>query len=420
MGVLSNIAETPVTHKQENSGHQFKVLFELAPDACYVSDLQGILIDGNKAAEEITGYRKEELIGQNFLTLGLLSRDRSLKAAQLLALNLLGQSTGPDEFSLKRKDGTQVIVEIRTSPVEIEGRHLVLGIARDITAHKLLEEEQQRLVLAYQEHDRILSASHIELEKALANTRRKEREIRRLKAELEKRVIERTAQLQASNKELDAFMYSVSHDLRAPLRSIDGFSQMLLEDCADSLNENGQDYLRRVRAAAQHMGRLIDDLLELSRLTRRELRQEQIDLSNMVRDTAVEVWMTQPERKVEWLIQENMNATGDTTLLQVVLDNLLGNAWKFTGKKPCARIEFGTMQRNKETVYFVRDNGAGLDMTYIDKLFTPFRRLHTVEEFEGTGLGLATVKRIIHAHGGQVWAEGAVEQGATFYFTLGR
>jgi signal transduction histidine kinase len=239
--------------------------------------------------------------------------------------------------------------------------------------------------------------------------------------ELEQRVRDRTAQLEAANKELEAFSYSVSHDLRAPLRSIDGFSQALLEDYFDKMDEQGKDYLHRVRAASQRMAQLIDDVLNLSRVTRSEMRFEKIDLGTLVSKIRKELQERQPDRKVEFAISSGLVGRGDARLLRIVLENLLGNAWKFTGKHPLAKIEFGVRHVGHgydKPVFYVRDDGAGFDMAYVDKLFVPFQRLHASAEFPGTGIGLATVQRIIHRHGGRVWAEGAVEKGATFYFTL--
>jgi PAS domain S-box-containing protein len=230
---------------------------------------------------------------------------------------------------------------------------------------------------------------------------------------------ESQVKLEAANKELEAFAYSVSHDLRAPLRGIDGFSQALLEDYADKLDEEGQRYLQRVRAASQRMAELIDDLLALSRLTRSEMRREPVNLSLLARTIAAELRKSEPERRVEFNIAEGLVVMADAHLMRVALENLLSNAWKYTAKHPSARIEVGLLaQVDGKATYFVRDDGAGFDMAYADKLFGAFQRLHTPAEFAGNGIGLATVQRIIHRHSGQVWAEGAVEQGATFYFTL--
>jgi len=225
-------------------------------------------------------------------------------------------------------------------------------------------------------------------------------------------------ELEEANRELEAFSYSVSHDLRAPLRSIDGFSQMLLEDYADKLDDKGKDYLRRIRAASQRMSQLINDLLTLSRISRADMHFEELNLTAMVEEITAELRQSQPERDVEFIIEPNVKAYGDSHLLRIVLENLLSNAWKFTSKHKSAIIEFGVKEHDGKTVYFVRDDGAGFDMAYVDKLFVPFQRLHEQDEFEGTGIGLATVQRIVHRHGGTVWAEGEVEKGATFYFTL--
>jgi PAS domain S-box-containing protein len=253
---------------------------------------------------------------------------------------------------------------------------------------------------------------------AIENARLYER-VQHYAAELEQRVTERTAELAAVNKELEAFAYSVSHDLRAPLRSIDGFSQAILEDYYDKLDADGQDFLRRVRAASQRMSQLIDDLLDLSRLSRGEMHREAVDLSALARQIAQEYQAQDPARRVEWVIADAVTAYGDVRLLRVMLENLIGNAWKFTSGQPAARIEFGYTETDGQLTYFVKDNGAGFDMAYADKLFGAFQRLHTDAEFEGTGIGLATVQRIVHRHGGRVWATSIVGQGATFYFTFG-
>jgi signal transduction histidine kinase len=230
-------------------------------------------------------------------------------------------------------------------------------------------------------------------------------------------------ELEGTNRELEAFSYSVSHDLRAPLRAIDGFSQILQEDYEHALDDEGMDYLGRVRAASGHMATLIDDLLDLSRVGRRPLRRERVDLARLATGIVEELRASQPEREVEFVAGENIIAWGDASLLKVALENLLGNAWKFTAREVEARIEFGADRKPgpglPSPVYYVRDNGAGFDQTYADKLFGAFQRLHGQDEFEGTGIGLATVARIVHRHGGRVWAEGTVGEGATFYFTLG-
>lgn len=244
-------------------------------------------------------------------------------------------------------------------------------------------------------------------------------QVQRYAAELEARVAERTARLMEINAELEAFASSVSHDLRAPLRSIDGFSQILLEDYADRLDAKGQDYLQRVRRATQHMGELIDALLMLSRVTQVELQCEPLDLSALAQTIAAELQQHEPARQVEFVIAEELQVSGDPRLLRVVLENLLGNAWKYTAKHAQARLEVGAIsQPDGRLAYFVRDDGAGFDMAHADKLFRLFQRLHGPSEFAGTGVGLVTVQRIIHRHGGRVWAEAAVEQGTTVYFTL--
>ncbi len=233
---------------------------------------------------------------------------------------------------------------------------------------------------------------------------------------------EANRELEATNKELESFSYSVSHDLRAPLRSIDGFSQILLEDYADELDEEGRDYLGRVRVSSQRMGRLIDDLLSLSRVTRGTMRRERVSLSALAEEVAEGFREASPDRRVEFSAQKGLEVWGDPRLLRVALVNLIGNAWKFTEKEPEARISFGMdeklSQRSLVPIYYVRDNGAGFDMAYADKLFGAFQRLHAADEFEGTGIGLATVQRIVRRHGGQIWAEGEVGRGATFYFTM--
>lgn len=225
-------------------------------------------------------------------------------------------------------------------------------------------------------------------------------------------------QLEAANKELEAFAYSVSHDLRAPLRTIDGFSQAVLEDYGKQLPQEAHEYLTRVRKAAQRMAELIDDILSLSKVTRTPMKSVPVDLTQIAQDIVKELKQNDSERKVEINIHPNMEARGDPLLLQVVLENLLNNAWKFTSKLDLAQIEFGVQRENNETIYFIRDNGAGFDMAYADKLFGAFQRLHAMTEFPGTGVGLATVQRILNRHGGRIWAEAELDKGATFFFSL--
>jgi hypothetical protein len=259
-----------------------------------------------------------------------------------------------------------------------------------------------------------LEEANRRLEEEIVERRRAEEETLRLNRELEIKVSELTV----VNHELESFSYSVSHDLRAPLRGIDGFSQMLLKKYSSCLDEKGRDYLNRVRDNAQRMGQLIDDLLKLSRITRVEMEKADVDLSLVARSIAQELKRRGPNRQVEFIVEEGARAVGDARLLKTAMENLLGNAWKYTARREKARVEFGAMKKDGEQVFFVRDDGAGFDMAYAHKLFDAFQRLHSDEQFEGTGIGLSIVQRIIHRHGGRVWAEGAIDQGATFYFTL--
>jgi len=275
------------------------------------------------------------------------------------------------------------------------------------------------LTLVSAETSREFDQTDVQLAEELARRAALAVENAQLYTEMEERVRARTSELTAVNHELEAFSYSVSHDLRSPLRSLDGFSQALAEDYAGVLDAQGRDFLQRIRGAAQRMGQLIDDLLSLSRVARMDLVRSDVDVTHLAEGVVRELRHSEPNRDVEMKVQADLRAAADPGLLRIVLQNLLSNAWKFSSKTSESRIEVGSIDFENEAVFYVRDNGAGFDMTYADKLFGPFQRLHGANEFAGTGIGLATVQRIIARHGGRIWAESAPDQGATFYFTLG-
>ena len=243
-------------------------------------------------------------------------------------------------------------------------------------------------------------------------------ELHEHKDKLEELVDERTKELQRLNKELEAFSYSVSHDLRTPLRAIDGFSQALVEDYADRFDETGLDYLSRIRGASHTMAELIDDMLQLSKVTRSELHREPVDLTSVANEVIENHELVEPGRNIKITIDQGLTCAADRNLIMIVMNNLVGNAWKYTGKKDMAEITIGKKQVDGKDIFFVKDNGAGFDMQFENKLFGVFQRLHTTEEFSGTGVGLATAQRIVHRHGGTIWAEAIVDEGATFYFTI--
>ena len=345
-------------------------LIEASLDPLVTIAAEGKITDVNRATEEVTGVVRAQLVGSDFCNY-FTEPDKARAGYQQVFAEGLVQDYA---LAIRHRDGhvTDVLYNasvFRNEAGEVEG---VFAAARDITERKRLEDSLRQ----------------------------------------------RTLELENSVAELEAFSYSVSHDLRAPLRSIDGFSQILLEDYRDKVDAEGQDSLRRIRNASQSMGQLIDALLQLSRVMRTELSREPVDLSVLALATAAVIQKADPERRVRFHVATGLRTHGDRRLLGVALQNLLQNAWKFSARNPEPTVEFGSLQEDGKTAYYVRDNGIGFDMTYVNKLFTPFQRLHAKEQFEGTGIGLATVKRVIKRHGGQVWAEGAVGKGATFYFTL--
>ena len=367
----------------QKSYNLLQTVIEGTPDAIFAKDLQGRFLLVNSMSAKIMGRSAAEILNKD---------DRDMFSPEVA--RILRET----DRQIMTTGETQIIEEVvptngifytylsaKSAWRDVQGNIIgLVGIARDITERKRAEEE-----------------------------------IKALNEDLERRVIERTAELTAANKELEAFSYSVSHDLRAPLRGIDGFSQALMDRYSEQLDDKAKHYLTRIRAGTQRMGELIDDLLTLSRVTRTEMRRRPVDLSAIASEIATELKFAEPERHVEFAIASELVVNGDVQLLRVVLENLLNNAWKFTSARIQSKIEFNAiLQTDAKVAYFIRDNGAGFDMAYSNKLFGAFQRLHSTSQFPGTGVGLATVQRIIHRHGGKVWAEGAVEQGATFYFTL--
>jgi PAS domain S-box-containing protein len=374
-----------VENDLRDSEERFRLLVDGVHEyAIILLDTEGRVVSWNAGAERAKGYKAAEIIGRSFSVFYPPEDIVAGKPAMELKM-AAEQGRWEDEGWRVRADGTRFWASVLITALKDDTGNLrgFSKLTRDITERKQAEEV-----------------------------------IRQLNTDLEQRVIERTAQLQTANKELEAFCYSVSHDLRTPLRSLDGFSQALSEDCSDKLDAQGQDYLRRIRAASQQMGQLIDDLLNLSRVSRGEMSQELVDLSKMVHEVADELRAMAPGRDVQFVVADGLIAKTDPRLLRIVLTNLLGNAWKFTAKQLHARIEFGSTGDNGSTEYFMRDNGAGFDEAYAGKLFGAFQRLHAAKDFPGTGIGLSMVQRIIQRQGGRVWAEGKVDQGATFHFTL--
>lgn len=364
---------------------QFEAMFNSIPDAIIFADTQRRIVLNNPAVHTMFGYRDAELLGhttemlyanpQDFIDQGRKRFRTGPKTAR-----------GAYEIQYKRKDGSVFWTEsLGAQVIDSQGNHLgFIGIFRDITERHKAEET-----------------------------------IHKLNAELEQRVLDRTSQLEAANKELETFSYSVSHDLRAPLRSIDGFAHALEDDYAEQLDDTAHDYLSRVRKATQRMGVLIDDMLNLSRVARAPLRRQTLDVTRLAQEIIDELKQAEPDRNVDISIAPDLKVSADPVLFRAALQNLLDNAWKYTRRTNQARIEFKSCEHQDTDCFCVRDNGTGFDMQYANKLFAPFQRLHAVQDFEGTGIGLATVARIIRRHGGRIWADSAIDQGATFYFTLG-
>jgi PAS domain S-box-containing protein len=361
---------------------QDKLLAEMAekaPVGLLLLGADGIIQWANLAELELLGYARQDYVGKNAAEFYV---DPS-EGRNVLARLARGETLREHQTNLRARDGALRNVLISSS-ADMEDGHLLRArlFTQDITGRRRAEEE-----------------------------------IHRLNLELEQRVQQRTAQLEATNKEMESFSYSVSHDLRAPLRALRGFTEVLLELHASQLDSRGQDFLRRACSASFQMERLIEDLLKLAQVSRAELQAEEVNLSSLADDIASELAHSDSSRTAQFLIASDCSARGDPRLLRLALDNLLRNSWKFSSKRADARIEFGKID-GQEPAYFVRDNGAGFDMAYSKRLFGVFQRLHAASEFPGTGVGLATVQRIINRHGGRAWATGAVNQGATFYFTL--
>ncbi|MDX2044194.1 MAG: PAS domain S-box protein [Acidobacteriota bacterium] len=368
------------------SEERFRALYEDNPSMYFIVDANGIVLSVNRYGAEHLGYRVKELVGKSVL--GVFHEDDKARVAEKFQACLQQPDKVAEwEFRKLHKNGTLMWVKEFVRVVKADdGKPVALIVCDDITEQKKTEQK-----------------------------------IQQLNAELEIRVAERTAQLQAANHELEAFSYSVSHDLRAPLRAISGFSDALLADHSNRLDEQGLHYLKRINVASQRMGHLIDALLSLSRIMRKEIHLSDVNLSELAQQVIAELPTTNSGRKVEFVIQPGLKTNADTGLIRIVLENLISNAWKYTATRELAKIEFGsiTLPGDGQQAFFVRDNGVGFDMAYSSQLFRVFQRLHSKKEFEGEGIGLTTVLRIIQRHGGKVWAEGAVNEGACFYFTIG-
>lgn len=402
------------------SESKFRQIFETTRIGISLHNAKGQFLSGNPAILNLLGYTQEEY---TCLTIKDISYPEDIQR-ELLPFQELWEGKRESYTTEKRnlhKNGQIIWGQLTCTIVkDKEGNpQYSIGMFENIDGRKQAEEkiladqaELQRLLISTEQSRRAL-LSMVEDQKTA------EEKIRQLNAELELRVRDRTAQLESANRELEAFSYSVSHDLRAPLRALDGFSSILLSDYAKVLDVQGQHYLERIQEASRRMGQLINDLLSLSRVTRTEFTRQQVNLSQVAEEVLNELKTQEPEREVNIKITKNLIVQGDIQLLKIALGNLMSNAYKFTNLQKKAKITFGKIEQSGEQVYFVRDNGAGFDMAYASKLFTPFQRLHGIKEFPGTGIGLVIVQRIINRHGGRIWPEAKLNEGATFYFTLG-
>lgn len=366
-----------------DSETRYRRLFETAQDGILLIDAHSAQItDINPFLIDMLGYSREWFLGKKLWEIGAF---RDVEACKQTFRELQTQGyVRYEDLPLETSQGQRADVEFVSNSYFVDQKKVIQCNIRNITQRKQAEKK-----------------------------------LRALTAQLEQRVKERTAQLEALNRELEAFSYSVSHDLRAPLRQVDGFAQMLQEEYVNEAGSRALELTQRIQASVKRMNALIDALLKLAHLSISGLKREPVNLSALVHSVAAELQQRDPSRQVEWDIAEGATANADPQLLRVVLDNLLGNAWKFTAERDCAHIQFGVApQADGSVAYFERDDGAGFDMAHSDKLFGAFQRLHSNKKFPGMGIGLATVQRIIHRHGGQVWAEGAVDKGATFWFTL--